>query len=1271
MGSAAIYWGGCGACWRTAFKKGWRNMGDVRVCSFNRFLKYASFLLLFVLACSGALFAQAGSNGDIVGTVVDNTKAVIAGASVDVTNTGTNITSHTTTTSSGDFTVPYLPPGTYQVTVQAPGFEKSVTQNVNLVVGQTARVDVTLTIGAVATTVEVQSTAVQLDTDNAQVAQTVTQTQMAQLPLQNRNFIGLLFITAGAVQTVGEQGSFRQNEGNAISVDGGRPESNNYTLDGIVNTDPALVTPSVILSQDAIREFNVLSENYSAEYGYSANQINIVSKSGTNDLHGSFFEFLRNNAFDGTTPTPFLPASSKKTAELRQNQFGFVLGGPVYLPKVYDGRNKTFFLANYEGERVINGSPISGTVPTPAELAGNFSASREPFLDPNSDFPGGFVVDGGPLPAPGSTLCNEYQAGVVPDPKFPTDSTKNVTLPYSLPCLPINPATGAAFGGGVVTGTFSRLATVANATAGVFPTPTPSCVVGPSDACGGPNVNYLTTAKTANHTNQQTYRIDQDLGRAGKVFFRYTKANYTNDFPQGGQLSPVFSLNTFLEDSTSWSASHTFTIGANNVNNFRAGYLHSVAIQGAPAASASTIAALKLTGVFTNLPNYAAGFPEIVLGGQYNVVGSPLNDPTTSDIPVWEVADSFSMIRGKHTIGIGFDYRRFVEARNLATNYLGTYNYANNTIVTNSETVNGAPTCTINESGFCGTGNNVADFLLGYYNSASTFQPGPLSSATTPGNLHHYVFNYFAPYVQDDWKVNQRLTLNLGLRWDWRNVPYEQRNDLFWVDDAVPAGALCFANKGLIALGVAPSTQNFYNYCGRNNPASSSKTPFAPRFGFAYRPFGGEKTVVRGGYGIFWDSAEAREIDDSGDLYPYVERANVAPTQQAAAVAPKLTDNLFVSNTAIQAMNFNSFNNQFVAVIISDHPRNPYVQQYTLSVEHQLTPDTTLTVNYVGNRANHLLDRENINTPPLLTGTKLQTCQTDANSTAAPPNDANSLLLRDGCNFFQNTPHPDFGALTINSVWEGNSNFNAGTVKIEHRSKNLALLSSYTYAKSLDDKSAAAGIGASGAGFAGHEDDLNPRLDYAPSDFDVRHRFVNSLIYQLPVGKGQMFGSSMGRAEDLLIGGWQLGVITTFQKGFPFSVTANDPGAYLSFGMRANQNGAANVGNRTATHWFNTAAFSQPAFGIYGNSGRNILTQPGINNWDISLDKTFKMTERMGLQFRLETFNSFNHTQWGVDPFAAAPAGSAVDSGLGDPQFGDITSARPGRIVQLGAKLVF
>ena len=311
------------------------------------------------------------------------------------------------------------------------------------------------------------------------------------------------------------------------------------------------------------------------------------------------------------------------------------------------------------------------------------------------------------------------------------------------------------------------------------------------------------------------------------------------------------------------------------------GYLHAKAIQGAPPASSDQISALGVSGVFTTLPpSYAAGFPTITFqGALLGNFGSPGNNPSTSDIPTWEFADSFTMIRGKHTIGVGFDFRRFVEARNLSGNFLGGYGYTNNNILNNSTD------CTT-PSGLCGTGNEVADFLLGYYNGANTFQPGPFSDPKIAGNLNKYVFTYIAPYVQDDWKVTNRLTLNLGLRWDYRSVPYEQSNKFFWIDDQnLPGGSrftgggLCFADPELATNGVAPAGNGFYNYCGRKNPADGSKTPFAPRIGFAYRPFGGSSTVVRGGYGIFWDSSLSREIDDSGDLYPFVTRTQLSPTR--------------------------------------------------------------------------------------------------------------------------------------------------------------------------------------------------------------------------------------------------------------------------------------------------------------------------------------------------------------------------------------------------------
>ncbi|HZQ94636.1 MAG TPA: TonB-dependent receptor [Candidatus Sulfotelmatobacter sp.] len=1184
---------------------------------------------LVALLGTASLYGQGGAYGTILGTVTDNSGAVVANASVDVTNLGTNVSKHTATTSSGDFTVPYLAPGLYRVTVQSQGFRKSVLDNIALVVGQEARANVTLKTGEVTETVEVQANAAALDTDSSAVSQLVSEKQVEELPLNGRNFLNLLFIGAGAVQTVGEQGQMRQGAGNAISINGGRPESNNYTLDGLTNTDTALNTPAVIVSQDAIQEFKVASENYSAEYGYSANQVNIISKSGTNQLHGTAFEFLRNDALDALTPTPF---QTPIKSELRQNQFGFVVGGPVYIPKVYDGRNKTFWLVNYEGWRIRNGFVVRGQVPDPAQLSGDFSASG--------------------LPDYGSAACDTGYAQSTPQ-----------------PCMPVDPLTGNPFPGNIIPAArFSRLANVALA-AQVFPAPTPLCLSDPT-ACQGNN--YQRALALPNTTNQQTYKVDQALGRWGSLFFRYTKSSFTNENPQN--LSPAFSINNFTEDTTSWMFSHTITLGHSTVNNFRFGFLHPTAIQGAPPLSPDQVSALGLTGVFTNLPAYARGFPTITLtvtnSNLNDSYGSPGNNPTTSDLPTWEFADSISMVRGKHTIGVGFDYRRFIQKRDLSTNFLGGYSYNNNTVVL--DTSNGCPAPYVT----CGTGNAVADFLLGFYGSANTFQPGPFSKPNVAGNLNQYHFLYFAPYVQDDWKVSNRLTLNLGLRWDYRAVPYEQDNKMFWIDDQnkpggsrFTGGGLCFANPALATNGVAPPGNGFYNYCGRRNPADGSKTPFAPRFGFAWRPFGGEKTVVRGGYGIFWDSSLSREIDDSGDLYPYVERTQLDTTSQPVSVAPKTTDQLFVPQTAIVPVT--APNSQFVAVIISDHPRNPYVQQYTLSVQRELFRRTNLEVNYVGNRALHLLNRIYLNEPDPIPAATLPTCQA-----AFAANDS-ATLTANNCNFFQRFPLPNFSFPgPLNSSWTGYSNYNAGNVKLEHRAADFALLTVYTWAKSMDDKSAPAGIGSAGGGFQGHLDDRNPRLDYGPSDFSVKHRFVNSLVYSLPIGRGKRLLGGTNRAADLAVGGWQLSVITTFQTGFPFSVTATDLG--LANGQlgnqRADQVGSPSVSNKSISQWFNTAAFTQPAFGTFGTSRRNILTQPGINNWDIGLAKTFQFTERVGFQFRIETFNTFNHTQYGVDPTAAAAGGpgqSAVDGNINSPTYGDVVSARPGRIVQLGGKIIF
>ena len=1015
----------------------------------------ATLFLFMLLAISNRGNAQAGATGTILGTVTDSMGAVIPNAKVTVTNTQTGSVVNMVTSSSGDFNATSLNPGTYSVSAEVAGFQKSVTDAFPLAVDQKARVNLALKAGAVTETMQVTTQTLSLDTDSSAIGQLVSQKQVEELPLNGRNFMQLLLLGAGAVTVGGEQGTMRQGAGNAVSINGARPESNNYTLDGLINTDTALVTPAVILSQDAIQEFKVQSGNYSAEYGFSANQINIISKGGTNSIHGAVFEFVRNNAFDAK---PFAVAQdysagvATSNPKKRQNQFGFVADGPVYIPKIYDGRNKTFWMANYEGWRITNGVNAKAAVPNSAILTGDFSAE--------------------PLPAYGTAACTTLLA-----------LAKN--------CLPVDPTTGMAFPGNKIPTArlTSRLGQVATSNSFWAAPNTGAVNVAPG------TTNFIKAVGLPLTTNQQTYRLDQTLGRLGSVFGRYTYSTYKNSTLTNASL--VYGFLTQYETQKNWEVSHTISLGSRSSNNFRFGYLDAQAPQGAATPPASVVSALGLTGTFKTFAPLQLSYPSINLN-QYTNGGGPVNAYTGSDQPAWEYADSFTTVRGRNTFGAGFDYRRWRLIRNLADDFLGDYSFRAATVLTNNNNC-------ANSTGLCGTGNEVADMLLGYYSSAAGYQPGPLSPTTEAGNPQTHIFSYFAPYFQDDLKVTQRLTLNLGLRWDYRAAAYEEKNHFFWLDDKNPVGGLCYADKTLSTNGVAPGVgkngSTILRYCGSNLPHSGSKNPFAPRAGFAYRL--NDKTVVRGGYGVFWDSSEGREIDDSGDIYPYSIRSSLSPASNPSV--PKLTNDLFPSFSSLGPFPASSLT--FLAVIESDNPLNPYVQQFSISGERELARNTTLELNYIRTKGIHLLDRRDIAQPLGIPAADLPFCQ------AQPTNVAHN------CPTSQRLPYPNFPGIYINSDWHGYSNYNAVNVKFEHRSGSLAATAVYTWAKSMDDKSAAAGVGATGSGFQGFQDNHNPQADYGPSDFDVDNRFVASYVYDLPIGRGRKVLGNAGRAADLAVGG--------------------------------------------------------------------------------------------------------------------------------------------------------
>jgi hypothetical protein len=1222
--------------------------------------------LILLLVAAGRLLGQAGATGTILGTVTDSTGAIVPGVKVTVTNTATNSTFRTTTSSAGDYYAPSLEPGTYSVSAELKGFQKSVTTGFTLAVDQKVRIDLALKPGAVTETLEVTAQAVELDTDSAALSQLVSQQQVEELPLDGRNFVQLLFLGAGAVTIGGEQGTMRQGEGNAISINGGRPEGNNFTLDGLVNTDQAMETPAVILSQDAIQEVKVQSGIYPAEYGFSASQVNVVSKGGTNRLHGTAFESDRNNAFD-SLPFPvssnYITATPTTNPILKLNQFGFVADGPVVLPKLYDGRNRTFWMANYEGWRMNNGTQLKETVPNPAVLQGNFSAETYPGDLGNQTVNGSTVtLPGGPLPAYGTPQC-----------------TALLNLGYN--CMPVNPLTGQPYPNNTIPSAdfTSRIGLVAEA----------------NNYWGAPTVanqpegvtNFIQNIPGPLTQNQQTYRGDQNLGRLGSVFGRFTYSNYVNSANYNSG-SAVLGLEQYFEQGKSWEVSHTINLGQKNVNNFRFGYLSANAPEGSAAPPSSLVSALGEANTFQTFGPLQQTYPNVGLT-TYNSGGGPVNSYSGSFIPEWEFADSFTSVHGRHTLGFGVDYRHWTITRNLDDDFYGDWSFSSGTILTNSEAItaaSGSASSCPNATGLCGTGNAVADMMLGYYSGWGGFVPGALSPTNQAGNPQDHIYNYFAPYAEDDWKITPKLSLNIGLRWDYRAATSEASNHFFWLDTQNSQGGLCYADSKLTTDGVAPGgpgvngTSTILRYCG-SVPRPGLKTPFAPRFGLNYRL--NDKTVVRGGYGIFFSSYEGREIDDSADIYPYSVRLNLNPTTQNSLDTTKLGNNLLPSFSTLGPFPESSLS--FIAVIESEDPLDPYVQSWTLSIEREMARNTTLEVNYVGTKGTHLLNRHDIAQQLDIPAASLSLCQEqDANGIYynAFGDPALGLSAVAPCTIASRLPYPNFNGTYIDSDFHGYSHYNAGNIKFEHRASDLAVTSVFTWAKSMDDKSATAGAGASATGYEGFMDNSRPNLDYGRSDFNVPFRFVNSWVYQIPVGRGKKFAGGINQAADEAIGGWQLTGIATFQQGFPYEVTAPDiEGITGSGGMRSNMTSGCNLkdntyaGNLVKFFRLNMNCFSGPAFGTYGSTGRNFLNQPGINDFDMGFGKAFGLGEKAKFVFKADAFNVFNHHQYAGDVGGLLVAGSggneSVCANVGSANCGLITGASSSRIWQFGGKIQF
>ncbi len=1127
-----------------------------------------AWAVLLVLAV-GRLYAQGGAAGTILGTVTDTSGATVASAKVQITNVDTGVIQVATTTSAGEYSVPYLHPGVYKVTVSAPGFQTSVTDQIKLVVDQHARVDAVLKAGQVAEVVEVIATNVNLDTDTAEISQTINSRQVVDLPLNNRNFISLLFLSSGTVMTGGEAGGNyvgAAKGSGAISINGGRSASNQFLIDGMYNNDTDKQTPAISPSVDAIQEFKVQSGAYSAEFGGSANQVNISFRSGGNAFHGTAFEFLRNDAFDAHTFN-----QSGPNAFLRQNQFGYTLGGPIFIPKIYNGRNRSFFFANYEGLRLHQNFLANRVVPTQAEL-GIGTPNGEAII-PQSAVDG-FVCPGAtpnctpPSPVP---LLNP-NAGYAP---FATDGNGNYIIPASA---------------------FSNFGTQVRTHIPVAEAPF---------QVGGITYNYAVKLATPITSNQQNYRFDQILGSKNALFFRYSTAEYIVTGPGDPGLLPEGQTND-VSQQTSYAGGYTRTFSSNVINQFRFGYLKTDNSHHGVAAPPAQIAALNFTGLY---PLKSTPYVEVNWNNNKGNLalfgGSANNDPNIFDQPTYDMSDSVTINHGKHTITTGLGFR----------------------------------TLTLNDGGGASVGylifdgqfsnSHIGDMLLGNYFQAQNNSPTPFSTPGDLGVFVHVKHWFLAPFVQDDWKFSPRLTLNLGLRYDFNSVPYNTNNHYSWFDPTGP-GYLLVADNKLVTSGIGGSV---YKYAGGRTPTGAQKNNFAPRVGFAFRP--SDQMVIRGGYGIFFDSSEDSETHQFAGFYPYNVRSSLTNSKDTGAGQ---ADTLWPAITTTRPVQASDLGFLFTQARTKS---NPYVHVYNLSVERELGRATTAEVGYSGNLGRHQIGRGNFNE-------------------AFPYDPANPTSLA------SRTPFPNFpaGGILLVDEWNNNSNYNALNAKLETNTHGLNLLAAYTWSKSMDTKSAAAAIDGDSAGWQGGQNIHNQAAEYARSGYDVGQRLVVSFVDDIPIGKGKLLDTH-NRVLNGVFGGFQLNGIATFQGGFPFSVNGVDNSGLngTNPAERANVNGNPQLprGQRNAQHWFNTSVFSNPAPGTFGNSGRNILREPGLNTWDMSVFRNIGISERFTAQIRLETFNTFNHTSLGM-------ADSNVTSGT----FGKISSARiPGRIVQLGAKIIF